>query len=446
MAACCDSDHPVWPLGRPLPVEAIAPRIQALNARLHAVRVWRAPQPGARLHLLAKDNIGVEEFTTTAGSLALGGLQLPDAFCITRLKAAGMDVFGKTNMTELAGFLTTKNLELGYSHLGGAPQNPHGAFACGGSSSGSAVAVAAGLCDAALGTETRGSLMIPGLACGVWSCKPSVGLVSRSRVVPISEHFDTVGVMARDADTIATVIRAMAGFDEEDPVTQAAGAILGTGPGLDGERPPRLAVLEKPLDGAADDAQLQRRAVVENFLAVLRARGFDIVRAPLAQGRSFPYKTISSLDIRREMDRLLGRWATGNVPRTFEELCLFYRTHPEARPFGMDRLDDALAMAAMEPDEFRQLAADAVARARSGIESDCRTLEADGLMVLDFVDWWSIAGAPSLAVPIGKTPQGRPVGVMLGCPWGRDMLLMELARRIQRALQEAPGPGPCGQN
>lgn len=186
-----------FPLDAVLTPDVMNERLNRYAKELHAVEVWRKPAEDARYRILAKANIGTSEFPTDAGAEALRNLMLPDAPCVNLLRKVGCDVFGKTAMTELAGFLTTQNSHLGYSHMGGFPKNPHGDFAPRGSSSGSAVAVAAGLCDAALGTETRGSLMLPGIANGVVSYKPTRGLISRTRIVPISHHFDAPGVIAR---------------------------------------------------------------------------------------------------------------------------------------------------------------------------------------------------------------------------------------------------------
>ena len=209
----------LFPLNGILTPEIMNDRLLRHASELNAVEVWRRPAEDARHRILAKANIGTSEFPTDAGSKALRNLMLPDAPCVSLLRKAGCDLFGKTSMTELAGFLTTRNSHLGYSHMGGFPKNPHGDFPPRGSSSGSAVAVAAGLCDAALGTETRGSLMLPGIACGVVAYKPTRGLISRTRIVPISHHFDAPGVMARSVDVAASVAGLMMAEDPEDPAT-----------------------------------------------------------------------------------------------------------------------------------------------------------------------------------------------------------------------------------
>lgn len=208
-----------YPLNEPLSAERMFARIRAYNENLRAVRFFRRPKDSAKLRILVKDNIGVRDFLTSAGSYALKDLVLPDAFCVRQIrKNPQIDIFGKTHLTELAGFVTTRVLKDGYSELGGFGRNPHGAqYPCRGSSSGSAIACAAGFCDAALGTETRGSLMMPAMANGVFGFKPTRGSVSRSGIIPLSSSFDAPGVLSRSLSGLKTVFSAVLGKDDSDP-------------------------------------------------------------------------------------------------------------------------------------------------------------------------------------------------------------------------------------
>lgn len=416
----------LFPLDAVLTPDVMNERLNRYAKELHAVEVWRKPAEDARYRILAKANIGTSEFPTDAGAEVLRNLMLPDAPCVSLLRKAGCDVFGKTAMTELAGFLTTQNSHLGYSHMGGFPKNPHGDFAPRGSSSGSAVAVAAGLCDAALGTETRGSLMLPGIANGVVSYKPTRGLISRTRVVPISHHFDAPGVIARSVDAAATVAQLMMGEDPEDPETLRVGRLMGVvseaGKSVTEGRRLRLAVL------GGEEA-------VASLLKWLHEAA-DLIPAPLEEP-DFNYKLITSLDIRNDMDDLLGRYAGVETPHSFAELCEYYRRHPAARPFGMDRLDDALAMTMLPRDEIDRIAAESIGRAKARIDELLVQTQADAMASTSFVDWWSISGAPSMTVPIGKEKSGKPVGLLLGTSFGDDAGLIKAARTVEAARTAA---------
>jgi amidase len=180
----------------------------------------RGPLHG--IPVLLKDNIGTaDRMMTTAGSLALAGSIAPeDSFVARRLREAGAVILGKTNLSEWANFRST-NSTSGWSSRGGQTRNPYALDRnpCG-SSSGSAVAVAANLCAVAIGTETDGSIICPAQANSIVGIKPTLGLVSRSGIIPIAHSQDTAGPMARTVSDAAVLLGALTGVDSRDPVTQ----------------------------------------------------------------------------------------------------------------------------------------------------------------------------------------------------------------------------------
>ena len=185
----------------------------ALDAERRAGRV-RGPLHG--VPILLKDNIDTVDMTTTAGSLALqGSTPLQDAFLVAKLRAAGALILGKTNLSEWANFRASFSSS-GWSSRGGQTKNPYilDRNPCG-SSSGSGVAVAANLCAAAVGTETDGSITCPASVNGIVGLKPTVGLVSRSGIIPISSSQDTAGPMARSVMDAAILLGAMTGVDPQ---------------------------------------------------------------------------------------------------------------------------------------------------------------------------------------------------------------------------------------
>ncbi len=192
-----------------------------LDAERQAGHV-RGPLHG--IPLLIKDNIDTaDSMTTTAGSLALEGSHAPrDAFLVERLRAAGAILLGKTNLSEWANFRSSHSVS-GWSSRGGQTRNPYALDRnpCG-SSSGSAVAVAANLCAAAVGTETDGSIICPSHTNGIVGIKPTLGLVSRSGVIPIAHSQDTAGPMARTVADAAALLSALTGVDPRDPDTAAS--------------------------------------------------------------------------------------------------------------------------------------------------------------------------------------------------------------------------------
>jgi amidase len=180
----------------------------------------RGPLHG--IPILIKDNIDTsDKMQTTAGALAMQGhIASQDAFVVKKLRAAGVVIIGKTNLSEWANFRSTKSCS-GWSSRGGQTKNPYilDHNPCG-SSSGSGVAVAANLCTVAVGTETDGSVTCPASTNGIVGIKPTVGLVSRSGIIPISATQDTAGPMGRTVRDVAILLSAMTGIDEVDTVTK----------------------------------------------------------------------------------------------------------------------------------------------------------------------------------------------------------------------------------
>jgi amidase len=184
--------------------------------------------PRGPLHgipILVKDNIDTaDKMATTAGSLALAGAPPPktDAFLVQQLRKAGALILGKTNLSEWANIRSSQSTS-GWSGRGGLTRNPWALDRnTSGSSSGSGAAVAANLCAAAIGTETNGSIVSPSSVCGLVGIKPTVGLVSRTGVIPISHTQDTAGPMTRTVRDAAIVLGALTGIDPEDEVTSAS--------------------------------------------------------------------------------------------------------------------------------------------------------------------------------------------------------------------------------
>ena len=214
IAALDDKLHSILEVNRE--AEAIADRLD----RERAAGKSRGPLHG--VPILVKDNCDTgDTMLTTAGSLALASTAPAkrDAFAIGKLRAAGAIILGKANLSEWANFRGMSSSS-GWSGRGGQCRNPYALDRYpSGSSSGSAVAASSGLCAAAIGSETDGSIVSPASCCGLVGVKPTIGLVSRSGVIPISPSQDTLGPMTRSVADAAAVLTAIAGFDPEDPVT-----------------------------------------------------------------------------------------------------------------------------------------------------------------------------------------------------------------------------------
>lgn len=421
----------VFPLGKALDKEVLQERLTVYGPVFGALRTYQSLDATRSRHILVKDNIAVDGFPTTAGSLALSHLILPESPAATRLKAAGFDLFGKTNMTEFAGFVTTGRPSEGYSHLGGFGKNPHGNFLCGGSSSGSAIAVAAGLCDAALGTETRGSVMEPALNCGVWGFKPSVGLISRRGVIPISPVFDTVGVLSRDVGMLSDLLTALQGEDEHDAATALSSSVhLDEGKDIQART---LCIGVVRVTGTETlDAEVQEILKVA-FRKFMQA-GVRLTDVS-AENPPQEYKLITSVDFARGIDWLLKEYATQDVPADFASLCALYCKTPSMRPFGMDRMFLAQKISSeVSEKDYQEAVKRTVTSNRTAIDALLSEYRVDALLFPGRLDWWALAGAPSLAVPIGVKKSGQSVGVMLGAGYGQDGILLGIARVLEEVL------------
>lgn len=420
----------VFPKNETLTFEMLKQRLEYFRSSFHSIQAWRDPIHTAPYRILAKDNIGVEEFPTTAGSKALEGLMLPDAFIVDRLVRAGVDVFGKTTMSELANFVST-TMPGGYSELGGQGINPYGEeFSPRGSSSGSAIAVAAGLCDAALGTETSGSIVLPAMACGVWGMKPTVGLLSRNGIVPLSHTFDTPGVMARNVQTIVDLMNIMQETDPEDPITERSHEIHLDVMGYKHGSPVRVAVMvfeNRPL-------RFEQVQLLQSLQEKLAKVNIEVVTVEV-QPVEFDYKAITSIDFQNDLNRFFRRYSDAYHVGDVEGLVAYYRAREEHHPYGFDRLTDALEYDA-DAAGYEELVFETLTRANAAIENAMAKAQAQALIAFDFVNWWAIAQAPYMAVPWSVDTNGQPVGFTLGCRSMEDGKVIALSKRIERALQE----------
>ena len=214
-------------------VRALNPDALAIARKLDGIRP-SVERPLAGIPILVKDNIATgDKQPTTAGSLALeGACAVGDATVVKLLRDAGAVILGKANLTEFANILAI-DMPSGYSSLGGQVRNPYAptleddrgipVVSPGGSSAGSAVAVAAGLCAAAIGSETSGSLLFPASQNGLVTVKPTVGLISRAGILPISHSQDTAGPMTRTVRDAALLLNVLAAKDALDPATYGSG-------------------------------------------------------------------------------------------------------------------------------------------------------------------------------------------------------------------------------
>jgi len=401
----------------------------------------RGPLHG--IPLLLKDNIGASPMSTTAGSLALEGFRPDDAFLVKRLRAAGALILGKTNLSEWANFRSSQSIS-GWSARGGQTRNPYRLShnPCG-SSSGSAVAVSANLAVAAIGTETDGSIVCPAAVNGVVGLKPTVGLVSREGIVPISFSQDTAGPMTRSVADAAALLTAMAGRDESDPATA-------TMPGravydytsrlnADALRGARIGVLYGDLMQKPGIAPALQHAV-----AVLRDAGATVVPVQLpTQGQ---WQEAERIVLMHEFKAGLQRYfTTYQAPvRSLEDVIAWNRSHAgkELAMFDQDLMETAAAMGGLGSPAYIRARSDARRLAGpEGIDAVLREQKLDALVAPTTGTAWpirpgsgddfpgesysaaAVAGYPSLTVPMAHV-DGLPLGLLfMGTAWSEPRLI-----------------------
>jgi amidase len=414
----------------------------------------RSPLHG--VPVLLKDNIDTaDQMTTTAGSLALrGSIPREDSTVARRLREAGAVLLGKANLSEWANYRSTRSSS-GWSARGGQCRNPYvlDRSPCG-SSSGSGVAVSANLVTVAIGTETDGSIVCPASTNGIVGIKPTVGLVSRSGIVPISATQDTAGPMARTVRDAVVVLGLIAGVDTRDPATEAAETL-----GLDDYTP---FLDEAGLIGAR--IGVQRSAfgfhplvdrLMEDAIVLIRDRGATIVD-PIALRPSPTMRRaeveVMAYEFKVGLNAYLAALPNGEI-RSLADLIAFNEAHAvEEMPyFGQERLIEAQRRGSLSEDRYQE--AHAVARRLSREEGIDRAMDTDDLdaviaptggpaWVIDHVngDHFSggssslaaVAGYPNITVPAGDV-QGLPVGLsFFGRAWSEPTLI-----RIAYAFEQA---------
>lgn len=426
-------------------------------------------EKGARgpLHgipILLKDNIATLDGTeTTAGSLALVGAKpSADSFVAERLRAAGMVILGKANLSEWANIRSNRSTS-GWSARGGQTRNPYvlDRNPCG-SSSGSGSAVAASLAAAAIGTETNGSIVCPSSANGIVGIKPTVGLVSRSRIIPISHSQDTAGPMTRTVRDGALVLGALTGVDPQDEATLES----------EGRAHDDYSQFldENGLEGARIGVSRQHfgfdpnvDALMEKAIEVLRSKGAEIVDpVELPTWQDYDGATLEVLlyELKAGMAEYLADVGGENPPRTLADLIAFNEERAgEQMPFfGQELFEQAEAKGGLDDEKYRQ----ALARARrvsreEGIDAAMDAENLDAIIAPTGGPAWptdpvsgdrfgggsstpaAVAGYPNITVPMGYV-FGLPVGIsFFGRAWSEPTLL-RLAYAFEQATQVRQPP------
>jgi amidase len=455
-------------LGRIVALDRVGPRLRSLietnpeaeeiAERLDAERLSgtvRGPLHG--IPIVVKDNFDTaDRMTTTAGSLALEGhVAARDSEAVARLRAAGAIILAKANMSEWANFRSSRSSS-GWSARGGqcanavaVDRNP-----CG-SSSGSAAAVSANFCAAALGTETDGSVVCPSSVNGIVGLKPTVGLVSRAGIIPVAHTQDTAGPMTRTVRDAATLLGVLAGADPRDPATAPAARFTDTDYtsflDADGLRSARIGV-ERSYFGtepAVDD-------LMEEAIRGMAAAGATIVDpANLATRQQIgdPSYRVLLYEFEADLEAYLAAAGRPNAMATLADLIAFNEANAEREMpyFGQEVFEQAVGLGGLDTPEYLEARETGRRLSRDeGIDALMEEHRLDAIVAPTTRPAWkidlvnrdlgsagasgpaAIAGYPSISVPLGHV-LGLPVGVLFfGRAWSEGVLL-----RLAYAYEQA---------
>lgn len=428
----------------------------------HGARGLRGPLHG--IPILLKDNIDTaDRMATTAGSLALLSSQpAQDATVAWRLRQAGAIILGKTNLSEWANFRSTRSVS-GWSGRGRQTRNPYvlDRSPCG-SSSGSAVAVAASLCAVALGSETNGSIVCPASVCGVVGLKPTVGLTSRAGVIPISPSQDTIGPHARCVADAALLLGALVGVDERDAATAlSAGRFLADYSVFldpEGLRGARIGVPRAAFFGYHPGLD----AAIGRAIEVMRAAGAVIVDpvdmpgvADLRQDERevLLYEFKASLEAYLAT-RLAAPDTSSTPPRSLNDLIRFNQAHADVELawFGQELFELAAAKGPLTEVAYQVAWARSRSVAQAAIDGALSQHRLDALLAPTRAPAWLVdpingdqvkggssglaakAGYPLITVPAGDVA-GLPVGLTFMASAFSEPTLIRLAYAYEQASQ-----------
>lgn len=403
----------------------------------------RGPLHG--IPILLKDNIDTgDKMSTSAGSLALkDSISLKDAFLVSQLRKAGAVIIGKANLSEFANFLTF-NMPNGYSSRGGQVLNPYGPgkFDVGGSSSGSAASIAANLAVASIGTETSGSILSPASQNSTVGIKPTLGLVSRSGVIPIAHSQDTAGPIARTITDAAILLGVLCSFDEEDPITfnksKNHDCDYTKYLDKDGLKGARIGI---PREYYYEELGKEKIDVINNVIKVLRDNGAEIIDPIYIP--SFKEKNdynVLIYEFKRDINAYLKKLDKSMSIHSLKDIIDFNNNHSEeALKYGQTILleSEKTSGTLTEPEYIESLVRNHYNSRENGIDFVMKEHKLDALL---FPNNYGAgiaakAGYPSITVPGGYTPQGEPVGATFTGMAYSESILIKLAYAFEQATK-----------
>jgi amidase len=434
--------------------------LQEADARDAERKAGKVRGPLHGVPILLKDNIDATPMVNSAGSLALAEHRpKADAFLVGKLREAGAVILGKTNLSEWANIRSTRSTS-GWSARGGQTRNPYvlDRNPCG-SSSGTGTAIAASMASAGIGTETDGSIICPSSVAGLVGVKPTVGLVSRSGIIPISHSQDTAGPMARTVADAAALLAAIVGPDERDSATAASAghAVVDYSAHLkrDGLQGARIGVLRKSM-GYHPDVD----AAFERAIEAIKAAGGVVVDADIATAGKWDDAELEVLlyEFKTDLNSYLA--ATEAPIKSLADLIEFNNENAAAEMpyFGQELFERAQAKGSLNDKEYKD-ARDTARRLAGpeGIDAALKAQSLDALIAPAMSPGWltdmvlgdhfvgagygaaAVAGTPSITMPMGES-FGLPIGIVFMGPAWSEPRLIELGYAFEQITRARKPP------
>ena len=380
--------------------------------------------------ILLKDNINTQEMPTTAGAAYLQDHTTEkDAFVVSQLKAKGALILGKVNLSEWA-YYFCDGCPLGYSAVGGQTLNPYGRrlFETGGSSSGSGVAVAANYAVAAVGSETSGSILSPSGHNSVVGCKPTIGLISRTGIVPISSTLDTAGPMTKTVVDNAILIDAMKGKDIADPITSK---------GLDSQVDYILASQNRSFRGfrlGAIKSLVDADSLYRKAINTLRINGAEVIEYDPPNAELTGFLSLLNAEMKTALPNYFNSQANSTLfGNDVQSIIDFNKQDSILRmPYGQTRLEGVVAEE-LTDDELQSLVNRLNHAATSFFNTPIDTHNLDAILSLNnyHAAYAAAAFYPCLTVPMGYTLQGEPKNLTFIAPSFQEQKLYSLGAAFE---------------
>ncbi|WP_103865003.1 amidase family protein [Aquimarina sp. I32.4] len=384
--------------------------------------------------ILLKDNIGTKNMMTTAGAVVLKDNKAKNAFITDKLIENNALILGKANLSEWAYFLCS-GCPVGYSAIGGQTMNPYGrmVYESGGSSSGSGVTVAANFCVAAIGTETSGSILSPSSQNSVVGLKPTIGVLSRTGIVPISSTLDTPGPMTKHVIDNAIVLNAIVGKDTSDPASVAVA--------IDFVKAVKEHSLKEKRFGVVKE--LLKDSLYKKAIENIKKAGGTIVEIEPELVDLPGFLNILNIDMKNDLPKYINTHASDNITiENIKGITIFNQKDSLIQiPYGQQMFTGILEDTTTDK-ELASIKENLKMVARSYFDTSIDAHKLDAILSINNYDagYAAVAKYPALTVPMGYSAKGEPKGLTFIAKPFSEALLLQLAYGYEQATNERKAP------